>query len=33
VRWTRESVFGLEFHELPELETASLTRLLWTLRA
>ena len=33
VRWTRESVFGLEFHELPELETAMLTRLLWTLRA
>jgi PilZ domain len=33
VRWTGESVFGLEFHELPELETATLTRLLWTCRA
>ena len=31
VRWTGEFVFGLEFIELPELESAALTRLLWTL--
>ena len=28
VCWERESVFGLEFKELPELEEATLTRLL-----
>lgn len=33
VRWAGVSVFGLEFKELPELESATLTRLLWTLRA
>ena len=33
VRWTGESVCGLEFNELPELESATLTRLLWTLRS
>jgi hypothetical protein len=27
------SVFGLEFKELSELESATLTRLLWTLRS
>src|SRR5713101_8086344 len=32
VRWAGDSVFGLEFKELPELESATLTRLLWTLR-
>jgi hypothetical protein len=32
VCWTGDSVFGLEFKELPELESATLTRLLWTLR-
>jgi PilZ domain len=33
VRWAGVSVFGLEFKELPELESATLTRLLWTLRS
>src|SRR6266850_6126666 len=33
VCWGRDSVFGLEFKELPELEAATLTRLLWTLRS
>jgi hypothetical protein len=33
VCWGRDSVFGLEFKELPELESATLTRLLWTLRS
>ena len=33
VRWAGVSVFGLEFKELPKLESASLTRLLWTLRS
>jgi hypothetical protein len=31
VRWAGDSVFGLEFKELPELESATLTRLLWSL--
>jgi hypothetical protein len=31
VCWERESVFGLAFKELPELEAATLTRLLWSL--
>ena len=31
VRWERDSVFGLEFKELPELEASTLTRLLWSL--
>ena len=31
VRWERDSVFGLEFKELPELEATTLTRLLWSL--
>ena len=33
VCWTGDSVFGLEFKEVPELEAATLTRLLWTLRS
>lgn len=33
VRWTGNSACGLEFKALPELESATLTRLLWTLRA
>ena len=33
VRWKRDAVFGLEFKELPELESGALTRLLWTLRS
>jgi|SRR5262245_26757724 len=32
VRWEADCVFGLKFNELPELESARLTRLLWTLR-
>ena len=28
VRWEKDTVFGLEFKELPELESATLTRLL-----
>ena len=28
VRWAGDSVFGLEFKEVPELEAATLTRLL-----
>jgi diguanylate cyclase (GGDEF)-like protein len=31
VRWEVDTVFGLEFKELPELESATLTRLLWSL--
>jgi hypothetical protein len=33
VCWGRDSFFGLAFKELPELQSATLTRLLWTLRA
>ena len=33
VRWERDSVFGLEFKELPALESATLTRLLMLLSA
>lgn len=33
VRWKGDSVVGLEFTELPELESGTLTRLLWTLLA
>jgi hypothetical protein len=33
VRWIGGSAFGVQFKELPELETATLTRLLWTLRS
>lgn len=33
IRWKRDSHFGLEFKEIPELQLAALTRLLWTLRA
>ena len=33
VRWIGASAFGVQFKELPELETATLTRLLWTLRS
>ena len=33
VRWERDSVFGLAFKKMPELESATLTRLLWTLRS
>ena len=33
VCWERDSFFGLQFKELPELESATLNRLLWTLRA
>ena len=31
VRWVGDSAFGVEFNELPELEAATLTRLLWSL--
>jgi hypothetical protein len=31
VCWEMDSVFGLAFKELPELEAATLTRLLWSL--
>jgi hypothetical protein len=31
VRWARDSAFGVEFNELPELEARTLTRLLWSL--
>lgn len=31
VCWEKDSVFGLAFKELPELESATLTRLLWLL--
>jgi len=31
VCWERDSVFGLAFKELPALEAATLTRLLWSL--
>ena len=31
VRWARDSAFGVEFSLLPELESATLTRLLWSL--
>ena len=31
VRWEGDCVFGLQFNELPGLESAALTRLLWTL--
>ena len=33
VCWEGDPAFGLEFKELPELESATLTRLLWTLRS
>ena len=33
VRWIGTSAFGVQFNELPELESAMLTRLHWTLRA
>ena len=33
VRWIGGSAFGVQFKELPELERAALTRLLWTLRS
>jgi len=31
VRWVMDSVFGVEFNEVPELESRTLTRLLWSL--
>ncbi|MGQ0695465.1 MAG: PilZ domain-containing protein [Nitrospiraceae bacterium] len=31
VRWVGDSTFGVEFNEVPELESATLTRLLWSL--
>ena len=31
VCWGRDSVFGREFKEVPELESATMTRLLWSL--
>jgi hypothetical protein len=31
VRWVGDSAFGVEFNELPELESLMLTRLLWSL--
>jgi PilZ domain len=31
VCWEKDSVYGLSFKELPELESATLTRLLWLL--
>jgi hypothetical protein len=33
VRWIGASAFGVQFKELPKLESATLTRLLWTLRS
>lgn len=33
VRWMGNTVFGVQFTDLPELESATLTRLLWTLRS
>ena len=33
VCWEKNSFFGIQFKELPETESATLTRLLWTLRA
>jgi hypothetical protein len=33
VCWEGVSVFGLKFKELPALASATLTRLLWTLRS
>jgi hypothetical protein len=31
VRWVGGSIFGIEFDEVPDLESATLTRLLWSL--
>ncbi|HEX9871908.1 MAG TPA: PilZ domain-containing protein [Candidatus Tectomicrobia bacterium] len=31
VRWVGDSTFGVDFSKLPELESATLTRLLWSL--
>jgi len=31
VRWVGDSTFGVEFAEVPDLESATLTRLLWSL--
>ena len=33
VRWVGDTVCGVQFTDIPELELATLTRLLWTLRA
>lgn len=33
VRWVGASAFGVQFNELPERESATLTHLLWTVRA
>jgi hypothetical protein len=33
VRWGGNTAFGVQFTDLPELESATLTRLLWTLYA
>lgn len=33
VRWVGASAFGVQFNELPELDSATLTRLLSTLRS
>ena len=33
VLWKRDCVCRFKFNELPKLESASLTRLLWTLRS
>lgn len=33
VRWVGATAFGVQFNQVPELELATLTRLLWTLRA
>jgi PilZ domain len=33
VCWIGGSAFGVQFKELPELETTTLTRLLWTVRS
>ncbi|HSF67075.1 MAG TPA: PilZ domain-containing protein [Nitrospiraceae bacterium] len=33
VRWVGDTVCGMQFTDVPEPELATLTRLLWTLRA
>ena len=33
VRWAKSSTVGVQFNEIPDLELAALTRLIWTLRS
>ncbi len=33
VRWVRDSMFGVEFTGIPDFESGTLTRLLWSLSA